>query len=260
MKKLMGVLSALVLWAGSASAETIHFAFDGNDAANAQVNFNRDDGSFYFSPQNAANFHISGVQAGSAATMAGLLSLNGTIGGTFVVDRDNIHTSTDSYTGDVTQSAAVTSQSAYFNIDDGLGHTFTSTLNFNSISVTNTSDGFSDEGKIVTRGQVTLSNFVYDGSNAGLLSLAENNRGNAIVSFTFGHTGESDILPSVVTLSYLTHFDSDHPDDPHQVQTSFSGSVASAAPVPGSWLMLATGTMLIGGVGAIRRRRLLMLA
>jgi len=251
MKKLLGLVTIVLMASvAPAQAEPLRFGFDGNDVGGS-VRFNREKGSFQFDPTETANFTINNVLVGTPSDLVGL---EGNIGGTFEIGTPSAPVA---FPGGWVETAPITTVGGSFSITDLNGDVFSATLSFDSLTMVHMSSG--DGGLLTTEATVTLTNLTYTGSNASLQALRDSHNNDVTISFTFTSSGEFDGFPQNVTLDYLRTYVSES-GEPDVVSTTFSGTLAAAAPVPGSFLMLASGSVLVGGIGAYRRRRVLQLA
>jgi hypothetical protein len=254
MKRSIGILAVALglMSAGGARADFITFEI--GPVVGSVVDFNLPTGSFSFTPAST-NFQITSVSFGPGS----LLGLTGAIDGTFT-----IQTGTIAPDGNGGEQADVSTSGGKFIINDG-SNLFTASLDIGSITAdpkTKVIGGQTVQYTEIDAG-AALSwdpSTAYAGSNPGLQEL--NSFGNGTVGATFQFI--FDILgplPPYVSLDYLT---TPQLQDGglSNLTTSFSASVTSpdgaVVPVPAAWVMLMTGSSLVGGFGFFRRRRRLL--
>jgi hypothetical protein len=259
MKRVMFWLAVTVslLGGSSARADYIQFNYDSTNLSVVTITGAGSSGLASIDFNNAA-FAVTGVVSGSSGNP--LLSgagYNGAINGNFTVDPNSI--TTTALPGFTLETAPVGGSGTL--TLTGNGATVTSTITFNEIYST-TSSG-SSTGTLDSGLQVTLSNFQETGTDGGgyLDRLFAINTGQ--LSATFSFTGAD--TPDLITLTAPGG-----ESGPNVNQTNFHGQIVAEGsgtqpgpiptPVPASWLLLATGTTVLGGFRLVRRRGALALA
>jgi hypothetical protein len=144
-------------------------------------------------------------------------------------------------------SASVDTSGGTFTIWDDNGDAFTADLDLNYIQ----SFFPFPLGGIGAQGIIALTNFEYTGTNFYLNELEKFGSANMVISI--------QLLPDAlhndgpIDVDYLSSLTRDA--DAPLYDSSWSGTITGpVVPVPASWLMLATGSSLLGGVGYLRRR------
>jgi hypothetical protein len=171
-------------------------------------------------------FKVTSSSSGTGSNTA--VGLSGTLGGTYS------YTTASIVTNGSTQTALVTTNNGSLTISDGT-NLLTGTVTGVNVSTTGVL------GVVDMSGAINLTNVSYSGTNADLLKLMNEAKGNGgVVTISF------QFLPAK-TLTQLAASGSDK-------KTSYSGSIATTvAPEPSS--LAITGIAALGMIGFGLRRR-----
>ncbi len=252
MKRIVSLLVVAAGLLSSSAARADYIQMQLSSYQSSVVQFDRTSQAFSFtnvmvpldiSTTVPANTTIGAITQGSGSSTdaSGLFAL---ISGSF-----QINAATWSGPG-AYQTAQVTTSNGKLTIYDGSTPAtwFTADLNLTSIYSLGTIGG--TDGGV----DIALTNFQYGGSGTDLTKLFGFGTGDLSVSLQLqAHVGQT----GPIDLAYLLGLDGRDPSVT-TYNSSYSASVNSPSivPVPASWLMLASGTGLLGGAGFWRRRYL----
>lgn len=244
MNRFTSVLTlALGLLVSSAARAEYLTAQLGSSTA---IDFNRGASTFSFVTTTDGAGHTTNFNVGQIHnSFDTILNMDGLITGNFFIDRTTL-------LPDGSKAKVITTGGhlKIYDDSDPIGHpgaTFEADLNFTYIK----SDTDSETGSIGAKGVTVLNNFTYNGNNFYLNALFNLHTADMVVSLQLLPDQIHHAPIDVDYLSSLTR-DSDVP----LFDSSWSATVTapSVVPVPTTWLMLMTGTTLLGGAVYVRRR------
>jgi len=241
MKMRIRIISAALvlglLVCSNAQAEiTLNFSSLGNtDPTKEGIQFNGSTDTFVFNhgsdnpfttpDESNFAFSVTGSSTGRTGSNSAVFSL-GDITGVYTIG--SITPSGPKEVADVTGTGT-------FSITDASGNAFAADVSWIRIQTEGTG------GTINAGGQLNLTNATYSGLNQDLQQLlTEVNALGGIATITFQ-------FASAKTLTQLTTED--------QNNTSYSGSVTTAVPVPPTLVMLGVGGAFAGVASLLRRRK-----